>query len=174
MSSPVDPACTNSLSQRARGRSFTGITNLSPDHTSLIAHTLTSTSPAARPRARTLFSSRSLTTPELFLGHATHNMPAGSSLLLHGGKLFFRSAWVLTKSKTKSGGSCSAISHRAIASFSSAFTSGGMPGRAIRVRSLLPSFLGRGVSEYQPMLPPIAPGRNNRDGSGHGNFSDLP
>src|SRR5437016_4389130 len=121
MSSPVDPACTNSLSQRARGRSFTGITNLSPDHTSLIAHTLTSTSPAARPRARTLFSSRSLTTPELFLGHATHNMPAGSSLLLHGGKLFFRSAWVLTKSKTKSGGSCSAISHRAIASFSSAF-----------------------------------------------------
>src|SRR5207302_534659 len=165
--SPVDPACTNSLSQRARGRSFTGITNLSPDHTSLIAHTLTSTSPAARPRARTLFSSRSLTTPELFLGHATHNMPAGSSLLLHGGKLFFRSAWVLTKSKTKSGGSCSAISHRAIAS-------GGMPGRAIRVRSLIPSFLGRGVREYPTMRSPIAPGRNNRDGSGHGNFSDLP
>src|SRR3982751_5473293 len=43
-------------------------TNLRPDQTSSIAQTLMSTSPSSKPRLRTTFSVRSVSTPELFLG----------------------------------------------------------------------------------------------------------
>jgi len=62
-------------------RSFTLITNFSPDHTSFTAHTFTSTSPTSNPIFRTSFSLRSVATPEAFFGQLTHNIPAGASCL---------------------------------------------------------------------------------------------
>src|SRR6202167_2633302 len=60
-------------------RSFTRRTNFSPDHTSVTAHTFTSTNPASSPVSRTVFSSTSEARPELFFGQLTHNIPAGAS-----------------------------------------------------------------------------------------------
>ncbi|WP_327006182.1 cadherin-like domain-containing protein [Dactylosporangium sp. NBC_01737] len=59
------------------GRSPTRITCFSPDHTSSIAQTLTSTRPCARANSRTPFSSRSVAMPEERFGQATHSAPAG-------------------------------------------------------------------------------------------------
>ena len=53
-------------------------TNFRPDHTSSIAHTLTSTKPAARPISRTTFSSMSVGTFDAFLGQQTQIIPACS------------------------------------------------------------------------------------------------
>src|SRR5262249_7852728 len=61
------------------GRSFKRKTNFSPDHTSSMAQTFTSTIPFARPISRTIFSLRSLGTPEVFFGHDTQSIPAGVS-----------------------------------------------------------------------------------------------
>ena len=60
-------------------RSFTRITNFSPDQTSFTAQTFTSTSPAGRPILITSFSPKSVTMPEAFLGQLTHSIPAGAS-----------------------------------------------------------------------------------------------
>jgi hypothetical protein len=54
-----DFKCARSLSRK---------TNLSPDHTSSTAQILTSTNPAASPIVLTVFSERSVVTPELFFG----------------------------------------------------------------------------------------------------------
>src|SRR5205085_1014740 len=62
-----------------RYRSFTRRTNLSPDHTSSTAATFTSTRPCPSPIARITSSVRSVATPDDFLGHEIHNMPAGAS-----------------------------------------------------------------------------------------------
>src|SRR5205085_3578114 len=60
-------------------RSFTLRTNLSPDHTAFTAATFTSTRPCASPIARIPSSVRSVVTPDAFLGHEIHNIPAGAS-----------------------------------------------------------------------------------------------
>src|SRR5450631_1169729 len=80
---------------RARGtliRSFTRITNFRPDHTSLTAHTFTSTRAAAKPILLTSFSFRSVTTPEVFLGQLTHSIPAGAKRRENLGNCSFMSA----------------------------------------------------------------------------------
>src|SRR6185312_15033289 len=67
------------LALRALGlahRSATRRTNLRPDQVESTAATLTSTSPAASPCARTTFSSRSVATPLLRFGQATQSAPA--------------------------------------------------------------------------------------------------
>src|ERR1700730_5150001 len=65
-----DFKCARSLSRK---------TNLSPDHTSSTAQILTSTNPAASPIALTVFSERSVVTPELFFGHDTQIIPVALS-----------------------------------------------------------------------------------------------
>src|SRR6476469_5123904 len=67
-SQPIYNLATGSLT-----RSFTRITNFSPDQTSLTAHTFTSTRPAVKPILITSFSPRSVTIPEAFLGQLTHS-----------------------------------------------------------------------------------------------------
>ena len=51
-----------------------------------MAHTLLSTSPVASPSSRTAPSPRSVATPELRFGHATHSPPAGVRAFLHAGR----------------------------------------------------------------------------------------
>src|SRR5450631_4793819 len=60
-------------------RSLRRRTNFNPDQTSVTAQTFTSTRPAAKPISRTIFSFRSVATPELFLGQLTQKIPAGAS-----------------------------------------------------------------------------------------------
>src|SRR5690349_4585390 len=126
------------------------MTNLRPDQTALIAHTFTSTRPAASPISRTLFSSRSVASPELFLGQETHSIPAGASLFDHCGNFFLRSDWLLLGSNTKSRAVLTELAswHSVSAVLSSDFTSGGRSGRATLKPGLIPSFFGSGVPEY--------------------------
>src|SRR5262249_5147145 len=56
--------------------SVTRMTFLTPDQTSSIAHTLTSTRPCPRTCSRTTLSVRSVGTPEARFGQATHSAPA--------------------------------------------------------------------------------------------------
>src|SRR5580700_9385119 len=85
-------------------RSFTRRTNFNPDQTSVTAHTFTSTSPAASPTSRTVFSSTSVATPELFLGQLTHSMPAGASSSLLRLNSLQRTVFDFVNSMAKSSG----------------------------------------------------------------------
>src|SRR5207302_8757858 len=60
-------------------RSLSRKTNLSPDQTSSTAQTFTSTIPSESPMSRTMFSVRSIATPEDFFGHEIQSMPAGDN-----------------------------------------------------------------------------------------------
>jgi hypothetical protein len=156
-------------------RSLTRITNLSPDQTSFTAQTFTSTSPAAKPISRTLFSSTSVATPEVFLGQETQSMPAGESLLDHFKNFFFRSDWLVLGSRTKSSGVRPAdpSSQSFNAAFSSALTSRGTSGRATLKPGLIPSFLGKGVPEY-PAMSAISQAHSSRAVPAHETASDQP
>src|SRR5208282_4571722 len=81
------------------GRFLTGITNFNPDQTSVTAQTFTSTRPASSPRWRITSSVRSVGTPELFLGHEIHSMPAGASAFAAGINSSSRTARELAKRK---------------------------------------------------------------------------
>src|SRR5215467_953351 len=83
-------------------RSFSRRKNFNPDQVSVTAHTFTSTKPTAKPISRTIFSSRSVTTPELFLGQLTHSIPAGPSCLLRRLNSLVSSASDFVNSITKS------------------------------------------------------------------------
>src|ERR1700736_1230525 len=74
---------------REVNRSFTLITNFSPDHTSFTAQTFTSTRPASSPILRTSFSFRSVAMPDVFLGQLTHSIPAGASRRAYRGNCSF-------------------------------------------------------------------------------------
>jgi hypothetical protein len=135
-------------------RSFTRRTNFSPDHTSVTAHTLTSTNPASRPIPRTRFSSRSEATPELFFGQLTQNMPAGASSFVNRENSSANSARDLLKSMAKSSMSPGFvfILHPANASRNSARTSAGAFAKRTRKPGLMPNFFGSGVPEYPGIL----------------------
>jgi len=130
-------------------RSLTRITNFNPDHTSLTAHTFTSTSPASNPIRRTSFSFISVLTPEVFFGHETQSIPAGASRFAIRPKDFFSSTCFVANTIAKSRGSrpSGTTEHPARASFSSVFTSAGRSVNVTRNPGLIPSFLGRGVPE---------------------------
>ena len=83
------------------GRSLTGITNFNPDHTSVTAQTLMSTSPASSPLWRTKFSSRSEATPELFFGQEIQSMPAGARARAAGTRSSSRSGARFSEKKDK-------------------------------------------------------------------------
>src|SRR5215813_3379403 len=85
-------------------RSLRRRTNFNPDQTSVTAQTFTSTSPAARPVSRTMFSVRSVGTPELFLGQLIQSMPAGASCLLTRLKSLVNDEADLLKTMAKSSG----------------------------------------------------------------------
>src|SRR5437588_11199394 len=131
-------------------RSATRRTNFSPDHTSVTAHTLTSTRPAERPSSRTTFSSTSVATPELFLGQLTHSIPAVASPFARRENSGESSARDLVKNITKSSGLFGTLntSHADIASPNSVRTSAGALTRHIRNPFLIPNFFGSGVPEY--------------------------
>src|ERR1700683_3825858 len=135
-------------------RSFTRRTNFSPDHTSVTAHTFTSTSPASRPIPRTRFSSKSEATPELFFGQLTHNMPDGASSFVNRENSSANSARDFVNSITKSSISPGFvfIPHSAKASRNSARTSAGAFAKRTRKPGLIPNFFGRGVPEYPGIL----------------------
>src|SRR5215471_16795276 len=63
-------------------RSLTRITSFKPDQTSLIAQTLTSTTPAASAMSRITFSVRSVGTPDVFFGQLTQIIPAGARAVM--------------------------------------------------------------------------------------------
>src|SRR5215471_15383834 len=100
-----------------------------------------------------MFSSRSVVTPDDFLGHDTHNIPAGASCFAVREKCFFKSAWLLVKSIAKSSGHFGSgdTSHARSASRNSERTSAGNSMNVTRNFSLMPNFLGRGVPEYPAM-----------------------
>jgi hypothetical protein len=132
-------------------RSFTRLTNFNPDHTSVTAHTFTSTSPASSPISRTIFPSKSVAIPELFFGQLTHNMPAGARSLDILENSLINSARDLEKIIAKSSVSrcsCFTISHSAIASCNVARTSAGALANCTRNPALIPNFFGSGVPEY--------------------------
>src|SRR6266481_7810736 len=84
------------------GRFLTGITNFSPDQTSVTAQTFTSTRPTSSPLWRTTSPVRSVATPEAFFGHEIHSMPAGASAFEAGKSSSSSPARDLTKRKIKS------------------------------------------------------------------------
>src|SRR5438045_2326164 len=86
----------------SRQRSLSLRTNLSPDHVSSIAHTFTSTRPEASPKSRTIPSLRSLATPDVFFGQATHNIPFDSRRSRKGANSLARSAFIFTNRIAKS------------------------------------------------------------------------
>src|ERR1700722_15315547 len=112
-------------------RSLTRRTNFNPDQTSVTAHTFTSTNPASSPTSRTMFSFRSVTTPELFLGQLTHNIPAGASSLLIRLKSLANSAFDFVNTIAKSSGALPLLtfSQPARVMLNSASTSGPAFGR---------------------------------------------
>jgi hypothetical protein len=134
-------------------RSFTLLTNFRPDQTSVTAHTLTSTSPAARPIARTSFSVRSVATPELFFGQHAHSIPAGASVLASFGNCLDNSLRDLVNSMAKS-----IVSEFFLSSFftsqaargsrNSFRTSAGACNKCARKPGLIPNFFESGVPEY--------------------------
>jgi hypothetical protein len=138
------------LCPQVLGRLFTGITNLSPDQTSLTAHTFTSTNPMASPVSRTTFPVRSVATPDACFGHEIHNIPAGASALAQRLISRSRSTRSLQNRWMKSNGPVRSFTmrHSARASRSSDRTSLGIPISAARNPALIPSFFGSGVPEY--------------------------
>src|ERR1700741_959064 len=108
-------------------RSLRRRTNFNPDQMSVTAQTFTSTSPAARPISRTMFSFRSVETPEVFLGQLIQSTPAGARFLPIRENSFLREAADFVKSMAKSSGvlESGASSHFSRDDFSSATTSEG-------------------------------------------------
>src|SRR5687767_12519361 len=60
-----------------QGRSAKRYTNFNPDHVSSTAQIFTSTRPFFNPISRTMFSVRSVGTPDAFLGQLIHSVPFG-------------------------------------------------------------------------------------------------
>ena len=154
------PGCSsrNAHYSRVVTRSFTRRTNFSPDQTSVSAQTFTSTSPASSPISRTKFPSKSVATPELFLGQPTHNIPAGANAFAIRENSRTNSARDLVNTITKSSAfPCFTTTHPAKASRNSAHTSAGAFANCARNPALIPNFFGRGVPEYPGIVNPESP-----------------
>src|SRR5215469_6697554 len=120
---------------------------------SVTAQTFTSTRPAARPISRTIFSVRSVGTPELFFGQLIQSIPAGASCLAIGLNSLARDALDLVNTMAKSIADLPSASWQfSKYGFSSWTTSGGESTRETRRPSFMPSFFGRGVPEYPGMV----------------------
>jgi hypothetical protein len=133
-------------------RSFNRRTNFNPDQILVTAQTFTSTNPPARPISRTIFSSRSLETPELFFGQLIQSIPAGFKTRASAPNCFLNSACELVKNRAKSSEPPGLVSsHWESADRSSVRTSVGAFVRRTRNPGLMPSFFGRGVPEYPGM-----------------------
>lgn len=141
-------------------RSFSRRTNFNPDQMSVTAQTFTSTNPARRPTSRIASSLRSVTTPELFFGQLTHNIPAGASAFEIRRNSFSSSAADLLNNMAKSSAPawpplaeslCDSTRQSASASLNSARTSSGAFTKKMRKPGLMPSFFGSGVPEYPGM-----------------------
>ena len=135
------------------GRFLTGITNFNPDQTSVTAQTFISTSPASNPLWRITSSVRSVTTPEVFFGHAIHSIPAGASAFAAGHSSSSSPLPRLGKEEDEIeivNAGCSQTLDAAFANSprSSVFTSSGTCSRAMRKSSLMPNFFASGVPEY--------------------------
>jgi glutamate/tyrosine decarboxylase-like PLP-dependent enzyme len=134
------------------------MTNRSPENTSLIAQILLSTSPASSPIRRTTPSSRSVATPDAFLGQAIHKLPAGASLAAAGAKRRSRSAADCGNSTMTS----SSFRRRPPATAtpsgrgsSQRRISSGAEASATRAPGLMHSFCASGVPEYPAMASSV-------------------
>ncbi len=134
------------------GRSSLRTTKRRPDQFSSIAQTLLSTSPLARPYARTCESFNSVASGELCLGQATQRPPDGSSRDAARSKRRLSSPSERTKTMRTSNGPFpfKSVRHRTLGGrgSSSARKWGGAPDVATSFPSLIPSFFGSGVPEY--------------------------
>jgi len=140
----------NPTAYGARGRFSLRITRRSPDHVSSIAQTLLSTRPFASATSRTMFSVISVSTPELFLGQATHSAPAGSSAAESRSNRHRSSAAETVKNTITSSGPRALDLTSTLSGSSPSVSSkrSGAPTSARRDSGLMPSFFGRGVPEY--------------------------
>src|SRR4029079_14384480 len=138
----VNIRCTNHPARRRENRS--------PLHVSSIAQTFVSTTPAARPKSRMRFSSRSVSILAAFFGHATQSIPppAGINRIALGNSVFNRENFVLKRR----------ITSPSPPDFSRTLTLGGSepsvdmnpsgaPSSASLVPSLMPRFFGGGGPE---------------------------
>jgi hypothetical protein len=142
---------------------------------SVTAQTFTSTSPAARPISRTMFSLRSVEMPEVFLGQLIQSTPAGARFLPIRGNSFFREAADFVKSMAKSSGVLGSpgSAHLSRDGFSSATTSEGASIRRTWKPSLMPSFFGSGVPEYPDILTSLK-GITTKGHEGDASVPDIP
>jgi len=103
---------------------------------------------------RTMFSSRSVATPELFLGQPTQSIPAGTSSLLMrlNSRASADSDFVKIIAKSSGVFPRPTILQPASSALKSALTSGGASTRHTRNPALIPSFFGSGVPEYHDRL----------------------
>jgi hypothetical protein len=123
---------------------------LSPDHVASIAHTFTSTAPAARPSSRTTSSVTSVATPDARFGHAIHSAPAGSSAAISFGSRCCSRRRSEKNATTRSSGPRACVRGRPTPSGSSpsaSSNSGGASRNAIRCHGLMPSLRGSEVPE---------------------------
>jgi hypothetical protein len=135
-------------SQRSRSRR----TNLSADQVASTAQTFTSTSPSSNPTVRTMFSVRSLATPEVFFGQEIQSMPLDASLSRSPGNRFVRSALFRTKRIPKSraprdagvtpSGNLPSVSRKSAGGFTN----------CVRAPGFIPSLATSGVPEYPTVL----------------------
>jgi hypothetical protein len=100
-----------------------------------------------------MFSSRSLATPELFLGQLTHIIPAGASPFAIRGNCSVNSARDLVNIIAQSSAPEFFVTvHSASASRNSSRTLAGALGNHTRNPALIPNFFGSGVPEYPGMI----------------------